>query len=154
MLPSRKTINQHFTLNYVTQHYHKLTKVPFAGLHGATVLLIEPEPENRSFYSQQLSGVNMNVVAGDTLTQTEDLVENSSPDVVILNPSENIMAGINIIQLLKQKFPALPVITMTMTMREDHLDAIMESGVSLHINRGLTRPRDLLLALEQVLASR
>lgn len=142
------------TVNYITQYHHVLTKPPFEVLNGATVLLVEPEAENRSFYSQQLTGVNIKVIASDTLTQIEDLVESSSPDVVIVNPSENISVGIDSVKALKQKFPSLPVITMSMTMREDHLDAIMQSGVSLHINRGLTRPRDLLLALEQVLASK
>lgn len=141
-------------MNYITQHHHKISEIPFEALNGATVLLVEPEAENRSFYSQQLSGVNINVVVSDALVKMESMVEDSSPDVVIVNPSENIMAGINLVRLLKQKFPTLPVITMSMTMREDHLDAIMESGVSMHINRGLTRPRDLLLALEQVLISK
>ena len=141
-------------MNYITQHHHKLNVSPYQALDGATVLLVEPEAESRSFYSQQLSGVNINVVVSEALSQMESMVENSTPDVVIVNPSENIMLGINLVRLLKQKFPTLPVITMSMTMREDHLDAIMESGVSLHINRGLTRPRDVLLALEQVLTSK
>ncbi len=142
------------TVNYITQYHHVLTKPPFEVLNGATVLLVEPEPESRSFYSQQLTGVNIKVISSDTLKQIADLVESYSPDVVIVNPSENISVGIDSVKALKQKFPSLPVITMSMTMREDHLDAIMQSGVSLHINRGLTRPRDLLLALEQVLASK
>ncbi len=141
-------------MNYMVQHHHTLRNMPFATLNGVTVLLVEPEPENRSFYSQQLQNVNMNVVASDTLNAMQELAENQNPDVVIVNPSYNITVGINMVRLLKQEFPELPVITMSLTMREDHLDAIMESGVSLHINRGLTRPRDLLLALEQVLALR
>ncbi|HEX3099365.1 MAG TPA: response regulator [Patescibacteria group bacterium] len=139
-------------MQYMVQHHHTLRNLPFAELNGITVLLVEPEAENRSFYSSQLSGVNMNVVTSDTLERMQQMVQESSPDVVIVNPSENISFGINSVKQLKQEFPSLPVITMSLTMREDHLDAIMESGVSLHINRGLTRPRDLLLALEQVLA--
>lgn len=138
-------------MNYISQHHHTLTESPFERLDGATVLLVEPEPENRSFYSQQLSGVNMNVVTCDTLNAMEEFAKTTNPDVVIVNPSGNVAMGINLVRLLKQSFPSLPVVTMSLTMREDHLDAIMQSGVSLHINRGLTRPRDLLLALEQVL---
>jgi DNA-binding NarL/FixJ family response regulator len=68
-----------------------------------------------------------------------------------VNPTADINGSSKIIHSLRQEFNDLPVITMTMTMPEDTLDAIMKAGVSLHINRGLTRPRDLLLALEQVL---
>lgn len=141
-------------MNYIAQHHHTLRNMPFEGLNGATVLLIEPEAENRSFYSNQLSGVNMRVIASDTLNAMHDMARENNPDVVIVNPSENIVIGIKSVRQLKEEFPSIPVITMSLTMREDHLDAIMESGVSLHINRGLTRPRDLLLALEQVLLVR
>ena len=138
-------------MNYLTQHHHTLRNMPFQALNGVTVLLVEPEAENRSFYSNQLSGVNMNVIAVDAVDAMRALTHEHNPDVVIVNPSGDIVIGISSVRELKLEFPTLPVITMSLTMREDHLDAIMESGVSLHINRGLTRPRDLLLALEQVL---
>jgi CheY-like chemotaxis protein len=139
-------------MDYISHHYHMMTENPFESLDGVTVLLVEPEPENRSFYSQQLSGVNMKVISCDTLAAMQIQAQTNNPDVVIVNPSADINSGISMVRALKQEFPSLPVVTMSLTMREDHLDAIMQSGVDLHINRGLTRPRDLLLALEQVLA--
>lgn len=139
-------------MNYITKHHHTLRNQPFGELHGVTVLLVEPEPETRSFYSQQLTGLDMRVVACDSLAAMQNQAQSESPDVVIVNPSVDINTGIRLVKLLKQEFPALPVISMTMTIQEDLLDAIMQSGVSFHINRGLTRPRDLLLALQQVLS--
>ncbi len=138
-------------MNYIVQHHHTLRSQPFEALNGITVLLVEPEAEDRSFYSNQLSDVNVNVVPVDDLKTMHVMAQESNPDVVIVNPSRDITTGIQLVKSLKQEFPDLPVITMSMTMREDHLDAIMESGASVHINRGLTRPRDLLLALEQVI---
>lgn len=138
-------------MNYIVQHHHTLRHQPFEALNGITVLLVEPEAEDRSFYSSQLSDVNVNVVPVDDLKIMHLMAQESNPDVVIVNPSRDITTGIQLVKNLKQEFPDLPVITMSMTMREDHLDAIMESGASVHINRGLTRPRDLLLALEQVI---
>ncbi len=138
-------------MNYIVQHHHTLRREPFEALNGITVLLVEPEAEDRSFYSNQLSDVNVNVVPVDDLKTMHVMAQESNPDVVIVNPSRDITTGIQLVKSLKQEFPDLPVITMSMTMREDHLDAIMESGASVHINRGLTRPRDLLLALEQVI---
>jgi CheY-like chemotaxis protein len=141
-------------MSYITQHHHTLRNQPFSDLQGVTVLLVEPEPEARSFYTQQLSGMDMRVVPCDSMVKMHNHAKSEAPDVIIFNPSEDIDAGIRMVKVLKQEFPALPLISMTMTMREDLLDAIMQSGVSFHINRGLTRPRDLLLALEQVLAMR
>ncbi len=140
-------------MDYLVKHHHTLRNAPFQILNGATVLLVEPEAEDRAFYASQLSGVNMNVVTSDSVNNMHLVARESNPDVVILNPSENIVVAITLVRNLREEFPTLPVITMSMTMREDHLDAIMESGASFHINRGLTRPRDLLLALEQVLAA-
>lgn len=139
-------------MEYITQHHHVLRDQPFKGLTGAKVLLIEPDPETRLFYSRQLMDHGMQVVANDIVPSLQSSAESVGPDVVIINPSLDIQAGINLLRAFKKAFPSLPVITMTMTMPDDTLDAIMEAGVSLHINRGLTRPRDLLLALEQVLS--
>ena len=135
-------------MDYMTKHHHILRNQPFSELQGRTVLLVEPEAEARSFYSQQLSNIEMRVIPVESITVMHNETQNANPDVVVVNPSEDLQAGIRILRELRQEFPSLPVITMTMTMPEATLDAMMQSGVSLHINRGLTRPRDLLLALE------
>ena len=136
----------------MSQHHHTMRNQPFEGLSGLTVLLVEPESEARAFYSKQLSGIDMKVIAADNMRAMHSSVQSSEPDVIIVNPSEDIKAGINFLKAFRKDYPNLPIITMTMTMPDDTLDAIMSAGVSLHINRGLTRPRDLLLALEQVIA--
>ena len=127
---------------------------PFVALNGVTVVLGEPEAETRAFYSQQLAEIGMQVHLADALDKILPVVQASKPDVVIINPSHDLETSFRAIKLLKQEFSDLPVISMALTMREDQLDAIMQAGVSLHINRGLTRPRDLLLALEQVIPKR
>lgn len=136
---------------YISQYHHTLRNEPFVELNGVTVVLAEPEAETRAFYSQQLAEIGMQVHSADALDTLINVVESSKPDVVIINPSSDLETGFRAIKLLKQEYSHIPVISMAMTMREDQLDAIMQAGVSLHINRGLTRPRDLLLALEQVL---
>lgn len=138
-------------MDYITQHYHTLRNMPFAGLVGVTVLLIEPEAEARAFYTRQLSELDMNVLAYDTLAALGQSAKLENPDVVIVNPSQDIKRSSAVVKALKQDFPSLPIITISMTIPDATIDAIMESGASFHINRGLTKPRDLLLAIEQVL---
>lgn len=139
-------------MDYITTHHHTLSTEPFAPLNGATVLLIEPEAETRAFYSQQLGGLDMNVIAYDTLAALRQAARVENPDVVIVNPSSDMNRSITTVKTLKKDFPSIPIITMTMTIPDTIIDAIMESGASFHINRGLTKPRDLLLAIEQVLS--
>lgn len=136
---------------YISQQYHSLRNMPFEELHGAVVVLVEPDPETRALYSRQLEDIGMKVHPADELGNMLTIVAEAEPDVVIVNPSHDLETGFRLIKTLKKDYSELPVITMTLTMREDQLDAIMQAGVSLHINRGLTRPRDLLLALEQVI---
>jgi hypothetical protein len=40
---------------------------------------------------------------------------------------------------------------MAKTMQEMQIDAIMKLEARLHINRDLSQPRDLLIALQQVM---
>ncbi len=141
-------------MEYIIKHHHTLRNQPFVSLNGMVVVLVEPEPETRSFYSQQLEEIGMQVHLTDALANMLAAVQQASPDVVIVNPSEDMNAGSRLIRSLKQEFVDLPIITMTKTSDEDQIDAIMQAGVSFHINRGLTRPRDLLLAIEQVVTKK
>ena len=141
-------------MEYIVKQHHILRNQPFAGLNGVVVVLVEPEPETRSFYGQQLKEIGMQVHLTDALANMLAAVQQVTPDVVIVNPSEDMDTGSRLIRTLKQEFTDLPVITMSKTGDEDQIDAIMQAGVSLHINRGLTRPRDLLLALEQVITKK
>lgn len=138
-------------MTYISQYHHTLRNQPFVNLNGIIVVLVEPEAETRAFYSRQLEEIGIQVHLADALDRMLPTVQANSPDVVIVNPSSDLESGFKLIKMLKREFSDLPVITMTMAMREDQLDAIMQAGVSLHINRGLTKPRDLLLALEQVI---
>src|SRR6476469_1712423 len=138
-------------MNYISEHHHTFRNQPFESLHGAKVVLVEPEPETRAFYQKQLKDIGMQVHLTDALANMLAAVQEHSPDVVVVNPSEDMAAGSRLIKSLRQQYNDLPVITMTMTSDEDQLDAIMQAGASFHINRGLTQPRDLFLALEQVM---
>lgn len=138
-------------MDYITQHHHTMQTEPFDNLNGAVVLLVDPESESRNFYGHQLEDIGMKVLELESLAKMVAATKTHSPDVVIVNPSPDYNAGSKQIQSLREQFPVLPVITMTTTIPDDVIDAMMKAGVSLHINRGLTQPRDLLLALEQVI---
>ncbi len=141
-------------MDYITTHHHVLRNEPFATLCGATVLLIEPEAETRAFYAQQLGELDMRVLAFDTLAALSQASRIENPDIVIVNPSSDFKRSTTMVKALKRDFPSIPIITIAMTMPDSTIDAIMESGASFHINRGLTKPRDLLLAIEQALITK
>lgn len=145
-------------MEYIFQHHHFMRNQPFESLIGARVILVEADGESRAFYTQQLANVEMQVEAYDNLSQILGILQGKStdfqPDVLIVNLSKDLPKGINFLQSFRKVYPQLPVISMSLTMPDESIDAIMNGGASLHINRGLTRPRDLLLALEQILLTK
>jgi DNA-binding NarL/FixJ family response regulator len=78
-------------------------------------------------------------------------IEAVQPDVVVINPTPNLGRAIKLIAQVKQRYPNLPVISMSESLQENHLDAIMNTGVSAHLNRQFSRPRDLLVTIEQII---
>jgi CheY-like chemotaxis protein len=121
------------------------------GLYGATVLLAEPEPTACAIYSRHMQDAHMQVVQCDALSNLISQVETLNPDILVINPNPDIGQTIRLMAKLKKQFPSLPIISMGESIRESHLDAIMNAGVSFHLNRQFSRPRDLLVAMEQIL---
>lgn len=128
-----------------------LRNQPFISLYGATVLFVEPDAESCALYSRHLTGVHMNVITCGSLEQMLGEVMAAIPDVMIVNPSHNLKQGVQLVGLVKHQFPKLPIITISKAIRDTDLDAIMSAGVSFHINRQFSQPRDLLIAIEQAL---
>lgn len=124
---------------------------PFVSLYGATVLLAEPEPEAYAIYSRNLVAAQVQVISCTSLSTLIRQIALTRPDVVVLNPTPDIGQSVRVMKQIKREFPKLPVITICDNLQESHLDAIMNTGVSFHLNRQLSRPRDLLVALEQTL---
>ncbi len=138
-------------MEYITRQKFSLRNQPFISLFGATVLLVEPEAEACAVFTRQLEGVHMKVISCGEFHKMMEQVEKESPDIVIVNPTHDIKKGVAFVESLKKKHPHVPVITIGKSIREGYLDAIMKAGVAFHLNRQFTQPRDLLLAVEQLL---
>ena len=139
-------------MQYIYKQKFSLRNQPFINLYGATALFVEPDNESCALYSRHMKDVHMNVIQCGTIEDMAGQIMQHMPDVLIVNPSHSPDRILSIVQLIKQQFPQLPVITISETIRDNYLDAIMQAGVSLHINRQFTQPRDLLIALEQTLS--
>ncbi len=138
-------------MEYIYKQKFSLRNQPFVSLYGATVLFVEPDNEACALYSRHMTDVHMYVVTCGSVEDMMGQVMQVTPDVLIINPTHDLDHSISLMRLIKAQFPKLPIITISETIRDNYLDAIMNAGVSLHINRRLTQPRDLLLAIEQTL---
>ncbi|QQS22800.1 hypothetical protein IPM19_04200 [bacterium] len=135
----------------ITKKY-SLRNQPFYSLVGTVIALVDSDTQSLSFYSQKLKQANMDVSGFESLSQLADHVTNSPVDVVIFSPSlERLSSEMQVLASFVSKNPQLPLLTMAKTMQEKEIDAIMKLGARMHINRDLSQPRDLLVALEQIL---
>ncbi len=135
----------------ITKQY-SLRNEPFYSLVGITVGLVDGDNQSLSFYTQKLRQANLEVVGFATLPDLTRHVISVPIDVVIFSPRpEQLSSELTALKQFISHNPQLPLITMAKTMQEMQIDAIMKLGARLHINRDLTQPRDVLIALQQIL---
>lgn len=135
----------------ITKTY-SLRNQPFYELIGTTVGLVDSDNQALSFYTQKLKQANLDVVGFDSLTELSDHVLVLPIDVVVFSPRiDKLSTELESLKRFMAKNPQLPLITMAKTMQEMEIDAIMKVGARMHINRDLSQPRDLLIALQQIL---
>ncbi len=135
----------------ITKQY-SLRNQPFYSLVGSVIALVDSDTQSLSFYSQKLKQVNLEVAGFDSLAQLSAHVVTSPVDAVIFSPSlDKLALEMQIMASFISNNPQLPFLTMAKTMQEKEIDAIMKLGVRMHINRDFSQPRDLLVALQQIL---
>lgn len=135
----------------ITKKY-SLRSQPFYSLVGTVIALVDSDTQSLSFYSQKLKQANLEVSGFESLRALSDYAAASRVDAVIFSPSlDRLSSEMQIMASFISKNPQLPLLTMAKTMQEREIDAIMKLGVRMHINRDLSQPRDLLVALEQIL---
>lgn len=138
-------------MNIMTSKRYSLREHPYYRLLGLTVGLVDNDPQNRSFYQQKLEQANVLVEAYEDLMELETALNQAEIKAVVYSPNvEQLSKELQILGRFIAENPDLPVITIAKTMQEMQLDAIMKLGTRMHINRDLSHPRDLLIALEQI----
>ncbi len=131
---------------------YSLRQHPHYKLLGQAIGLVDRDTQTRSFYQQKLEQANILVTAAEDLIELAELAGLNELRAVVFSPNVDILdKEMLILGRFINANPTLPVITIAHTMQEMQLDAIMKLGTRLHINRDLSHPRDLLIALEQVL---
>lgn len=138
-------------MEFITRQKFSLRNVPYIGLYGLTVAIAEPNPEQLSLYARHMRQANMDVFEFNDLPQLVDAVVTAPPDAIVINPFDLEGNPLSIVAALVQIYPDIPVIAVGDPMRSDYVDAIMKAGVTAHLHPRLTKPKDILAALEKAL---
>lgn len=138
-------------MDFITQQKFSLRNIPFIGLYGTTIALFEPNAEKLAVYRRHLHNVNSVVLESPSIFQLPLLVKVHKPDALVVNPFVDLLLSLDLIQLMAENFPTMPVIAIGDPGKDDYLDAIMKVGVRAHLHPRFTKPKDLLVTLEQIL---
>ncbi len=131
---------------------YSMRQHPHFKLLGQPIGLVDADSQTRSFYQQKLEQANILVTAAADLAQLAEETGLAELRAVIYSPNvDKLDREMLILGQFISANPKLPVITISRTMQEMQLDAIMKLGTRMHINRDLSHPRDLLIVLEQIL---
>lgn len=138
-------------MDYIQKQKYSFTNHPYRSILGAKVLMFDDQPENIALYSRHFQDAKIELIIAEKI---EELVKHALevvPDVIVINPTNYHDDSYKQIAFIKIKLPHLPIITIGESIRDDSLDVIMQLGVSFYLDKNLTRPRDLLIAIEQTL---
>lgn len=141
-------------MNYVFHQHYSISPNTFTADEDfrPIVLLAESDPETMAMYARQLNGADVSVCICVDMGQVPYHVSNLKPDILVLNPSPDFRLSFDIVKKSIAAHPHLSVITIGDLIPDQYLDQLMGLGVSFHINRSLSQPRDLVAAVRQILA--
>ncbi len=109
--------------------------------------VVEPIMELAALYSKYLQEQQLVVQVCASANELLQAASQARLDILVYN----LEVGVETLTQLKQKNPALIIITLSDDPSDQRLDALMKLGVSGHINRKVTTPKDIGLLVGQLL---
>ena len=132
-------------MKYIFKERYILT--PMNNLDGITKAVVyEPSLELAQLYAKYLRQQNFEPYICGSHAVMISLASAFSPHILIYN----IDSGLEGLKSLKRAHPSILIITIG-DLPDTQLDALMDLGISGHINRKVTRPRDVGILARQLL---
>lgn len=114
------------------------------------VIICEPEEYLAALYGYHLTQHNFDVKYCLNVAGIKELLSSFSPRLLVLNiEAENLSR--DLLFSLCRQFPNLNVITVGYNIGGEKIKKLMSDGVSGHIDRRLSRPKDLIYIVKAVL---
>lgn len=114
-----------------------------------SVVLFEPERVRAGIYEQKLLEEQFQVTVCHKDTQLLALLDAVSPHILVCAIGQGSMH--EVLRPVFQSFPNLLVITLGEHIDDAGVRQLMELGVSGHLNRHLSKPRDVAVMAIQLL---
>jgi len=112
-----------------------------------TVLLVEDEPSTLRFYSAGLRGMQeFRLLAAENGAEALALLQSNPVDVVVTDLKMPVLDGYELLAILGEKYPSLPVIVLTAVAEPGMLNRAAQLGAL----RILGKPIRLSLLMEEI----
>lgn len=118
-----------------------------------TVVLYEPHEFLSRMYRRHLENIQFRVIVCDELGNLLELIRKNRPHVLIAAIGSSL-EGISLDELaiVNDNFPYLHVVTLSDNLEDADISSLMKLGVSSHVNRKFTRPRDIASVARHVVS--
>jgi DNA-binding NarL/FixJ family response regulator len=126
-------------MKYIFQKHFSLQTQELFMTKIYSAVIFEPKYELAQLYAKYLSLQNLQVRICLVENDLKTLVLTTQPDMLVYN----IDKGYEILKYFKHQNPAIILITIADDLGETELDRLMELGISGHVNRSVTPPRDI-----------
>lgn len=135
--------------------YIKKEKFNIADLVGkqeslSRIVICEPEEYLLALYEHHLVKHDFDVKFCLNVDEVGELIFSFSPRILLLN-IEARNSNHNFVLSLRRKFPDLSLVTMGYNIEGEIIKKLMAAGVCGHIDRRLSRPKDLIYIVKAVL---
>ena len=140
---------------YLVKEKFKLSDLANLPQRRSGILIHEPDDFLSALYGHYLQAHNFDIKHCPHLALLKDHLLALNPAVLILNAesvgraSGDQIGGLN----FRRDFPYLKVVTVGRDLTGDQVRRLMDAGVCSHINRKFSRPQDLVILVQHLLAT-
>ena len=121
-------------------------------LNKAEVVLLEPETDLGRLYAKYLRDASYNVFQA-LLSDLHQILAEVEPKALVYSSNLDSQAIIKQVTSIRRLYPNLHIITLSNHSEPIDVASWMEAGISAHINKKLSRPQDIVAALDQIFSS-
>ena len=114
-----------------------LREYPLFG--GRTILLAEDNHINQKVVTRMLEKTGAKVVLVENGQEALQMVEETVPDLVLMDLHMPRMDGFEAARILRERYPDLPIIALSAAMMEEDLRRTREVGMQEHLGKPITR---------------
>jgi hypothetical protein len=116
------------------------------------IMLAEPEEYLLALYSYYLQNYNFIVKNCADASILEEMISAHNPSLLFFNPGfyGKISQAASFLKKMMANFPFLQVVTIGNGVSEKELKLLMQTGIVSHIERRLSKPKDIVAVAETI----